>query len=29
MQQTNHFLHVEWEGDSHARRHAEDPLYQS
>lgn len=25
MQQTNHFLHVEWGGDSHARRHAEDP----
>jgi beta-galactosidase len=21
----NHFLHVEWGGDSHARRHAEDP----
>jgi Beta-galactosidase/beta-glucuronidase len=25
MQQTDHFLHVEWGGDSHARRHAEDP----
>lgn len=22
----NHFLHVEWGGDSHARRHTEDPL---
>lgn len=25
MQRVNHFLHVEWGGDSHARRHAEDP----
>ena len=25
MKKTNHFLHVEWGGDSHARRHAEDP----
>jgi beta-galactosidase len=25
MQKVNHFLHVEWGGDSHARRHAEDP----
>lgn len=25
MQKTDHFLHVEWGGDSHARRHAEDP----
>jgi len=25
MQQVNHFLHVEWGGDSHARRHAENP----
>lgn len=24
MQQVNHFLHVEWGGDSHARRYAED-----
>lgn len=26
MQQVKHFLHVEWGGDSHARRHAEDPF---
>lgn len=25
MQKVKHFLHVEWGGDSHARRHAEDP----
>lgn len=25
MQSVNHFLHVEWGGDNHARRHAEDP----
>lgn len=25
MQKTNHFLHVEWGGDNHARRYAEDP----
>ena len=25
MQQVKHFLHVEWGGDSHARRHSEDP----
>ncbi|MDR2915645.1 MAG: glycoside hydrolase family 2 protein [Tannerella sp.] len=25
MQRVKHFLHVEWGGDSHARRHAEDP----
>lgn len=25
MQQVNHFLHVEWGGDNHARRYAEDP----
>ncbi|MDD3901187.1 MAG: DUF4982 domain-containing protein, partial [Dysgonamonadaceae bacterium] len=25
MQQVDHFLHVEWGGDNHARRHAEDP----
>ena len=25
MQKTDHFLHVEWGGDNHARRHAEDP----
>lgn len=25
MQKVNHFLHVEWGGDSHARRHAENP----
>jgi len=25
MQKVNHFLHVEWGGDNHARRHAEDP----
>ncbi|MDR2037806.1 MAG: DUF4982 domain-containing protein [Bacteroidales bacterium] len=25
MQNVKHFLHVEWGGDSHARRHAEDP----
>jgi beta-galactosidase len=25
MKKVNHFLHVEWGGDSHARRHAEDP----
>jgi beta-galactosidase len=25
MQQVDHFLHAEWGGDSHARRHAEDP----
>jgi len=25
MQQVKHFLHVEWGGDSHAGRHAEDP----
>lgn len=25
MKTVNHFLHVEWGGDSHARRHAEDP----
>lgn len=25
MQNTNHFLHVEWGGDNHAHRHAEDP----
>jgi beta-galactosidase len=24
-QKVNHFLHVEWGGDSHARRHSEDP----
>ncbi len=26
MKQVKHFLHVEWGGDSHARRHAEDPF---
>ena len=25
MKKVKHFLHVEWGGDSHARRHAEDP----
>ncbi len=25
MQKVKHFLHVEWGGDNHARRHAEDP----
>jgi beta-galactosidase len=25
MQQVSHFFHAEWGGDSHARRHAEDP----
>jgi beta-galactosidase len=25
MKKVNHFLHVEWGGDSHARRHSEDP----
>ncbi|MFV0469449.1 MAG: glycoside hydrolase family 2 TIM barrel-domain containing protein [Dysgonomonas sp.] len=25
MQKVKHFLHVEWGGDSHARRHSEDP----
>jgi beta-galactosidase len=25
MQRVKHFLHVEWGGDSHARRHAENP----
>ena len=25
MKSVNHFLHVEWGGDSHARRHSEDP----
>lgn len=25
MQKTDHFLHVEWGGDNHARRYAEDP----
>lgn len=25
MEKVKHFLHVEWGGDSHARRHAEDP----
>ncbi len=25
MNSVNHFLHVEWGGDSHARRHSEDP----
>lgn len=25
MKKVNHFLHVEWGGDSHAGRHAEDP----
>ena len=25
MQRVNRFLHVEWGGDSHARRHSEDP----
>lgn len=25
MQQVKHFLHVEWGGDNHARRYAEDP----
>jgi beta-galactosidase len=25
FKKVNHFLHVEWGGDSHARRHAEDP----
>ncbi|NDW09649.1 glycoside hydrolase family 2 TIM barrel-domain containing protein [Dysgonomonas sp. 520] len=25
MQKVNHFLHVEWGGDNHARRYAEDP----
>lgn len=25
MKQVDHFLHVEWGGDNHARRHAEDP----
>lgn len=26
MKQVKHFLHVEWGGDNHARRHAEDPF---
>lgn len=26
MQNVKHFLHVEWGGDSHAQRHAEDPF---
>ncbi len=26
MKKVDHFLHVEWGGDSHARRHAEDPF---
>jgi beta-galactosidase len=25
MPQVNHFIHIEWGGDSHARRHSEDP----
>ena len=25
MKQVNHFLHMEWGGDSHARRHSEEP----
>ncbi|HKR31721.1 MAG TPA: glycoside hydrolase family 2 TIM barrel-domain containing protein [Terriglobales bacterium] len=25
MQRVNHFIHMEWGGDSHARRHSEDP----
>jgi len=25
MEKVDHFLHMEWGGDSHARRHAEDP----
>ena len=25
IQKVNHFLHMEWGGDSHARRHSEDP----
>jgi beta-galactosidase len=25
MPQVNHFMHIEWGGDSHARRHSEDP----
>ena len=25
MEKVNHFLHVEWGGDSHARRHSEEP----
>ena len=25
MQKVSHFLHMEWGGDSHARRHSEDP----
>ena len=25
MQQVNHLIHIEWGGDSHARRHSEDP----
>ena len=25
MKKVNHFLHVEWGGDSHARRHSEEP----
>jgi len=25
VQKVNHFLHMEWGGDSHARRHSEDP----
>ncbi|HTC95929.1 MAG TPA: glycoside hydrolase family 2 TIM barrel-domain containing protein [Terriglobales bacterium] len=25
MKQVNHFIHMEWGGDSHARRHSEDP----
>jgi beta-galactosidase len=25
MPQVNHFIHMEWGGDSHARRHSEDP----
>ena len=25
MQKVNHFIHMEWGGDSHARRHSEDP----
>lgn len=27
MQKVKHFLHVEWGGDSHARRHSEDAFY--
>jgi beta-galactosidase len=25
LRQVNHFIHIEWGGDSHARRHSEDP----